>query len=76
MSKGEAMIDNKDIDLIRQGAEAAARCKMFMYGIDRKDLISHYNILDSRLTSLADKLEKLETKKDNNLNLNRGEDGI
>lgn len=47
-----------------------------MYGIDKKDLISHYDILDSKFTSLADKLEKLETKKDNNLNLNRGEDGI
>ncbi len=47
-----------DVSLIRQGAEAAARAKMFVMGINRPDLVSHYSNLDSELSALADRIER------------------
>lgn len=41
-----------DVDLIREGAEAAARLKIFLTSPDR----DRYAVLQSRLEALADRL--------------------
>lgn len=43
-----------DTDLVRQGAEAAARAKMFLL---RTIDANHYSVLQQRLEALADRMD-------------------
>ena len=52
-----ALAPPTDADLVNQGAEAAARAKMFMQDIN-KSLADHYSVLEQRLTALAMKMER------------------
>ena len=53
----KALAPPTDSDLVRQGAEAAARAKMLVRGISRA-LEDHYSVLEQRLTWLAIKMER------------------
>ena len=53
----KALAPPTDSDLVRQGAEAAARAKMFVRDID-VSLAAHYSVLEQRLTALAMKMER------------------
>ena len=53
----KALAPPTDSDLVRQGAEAAARAKMFVRGNSRA-LEDHYSVLEQRLTWLATKMER------------------
>ena len=53
----EALATPTDSNLVHQGAEAAARAKMFMRGVS-SDLEAYYSVLEQRLTALAMKMER------------------
>ena len=53
----KALAPPTDANLVHQGAEAAARAKMFMRNID-VSLAAHYSVLEQRLTALAMKMER------------------
>ena len=53
----KALAPPTDADLVYQGAEAAARAKMFVRDID-VSLAAHYSVLEQRLTALAMKMER------------------
>lgn len=49
------ILEESEVNLIRQAAEAAARTKMFVRGTR---LEHYYATLDSQLRNLADKIER------------------
>lgn len=53
----KALAPQTDSYLVHQGAEAAARAKMFVRDID-VSLAEHYSVLEQRLTALAMKMER------------------